>query len=57
MRPDGKLSKTFTKDDMKRYEYASKVNKDLLVKAGCDPDDIHNSSFTLGHPSVTVRVG
>jgi choline dehydrogenase-like flavoprotein len=27
------------------------------LKAGCDPDDIHHSSFVMGHPSGTVRVG
>jgi len=57
VRPDGKLSKTFTEQDMKRFEYASDINKKILIKAGCDPNDIHNSSFTLGHPSGTVRVG
>ncbi len=57
VRPDGRLSKTFTKQDMKRFEYASRTNKDILIKAGCDPNDIHNSGFVLGHPRGTVRVG
>ena len=55
--PDGKLSKTFTEDDMKRFDYSREVNTRILIKAGCDPNDIHHSGFILGHPSGTVKVG
>jgi len=34
-----------------RIDYARETNKKLIVKAGCDPDDIHNSGFIMGHPS------
>lgn len=54
---DGKVSKTFTERDQKRFEYGRESNKRLLVKAGCDPDGIHHSGFILGHPSGTVRMG
>jgi len=54
---DGKISKTFTKQDLGRFEYARGVNEKILVKAGCDPDDLHHSGFVMGHPSGTVRVG
>ncbi|NQT73801.1 MAG: hypothetical protein HQ553_13695 [Chloroflexi bacterium] len=55
--PNGKISKTFTEQDHKRFEYSREINKNILVKAGCDPNDIHYSSFVMGHPSGTVRVG
>ena len=54
---DGKISKTFTEHDRQRFEYAREVNKKVVIKAGCDPDDIHHSGFVLGHPSGTVKVG
>lgn len=54
---NGKISKTFTERDRKHFEYARDVNKRILLKAGCDPDDIHYSSFVLGHPSGSVKVG
>ncbi len=55
--PNGNLSKTFTEDDMKRFAYSREVNTRILVKAGCDQNDIHHSGFILGHPSGTVKVG
>ncbi|MFO8101848.1 MAG: GMC family oxidoreductase [Dehalococcoidia bacterium] len=54
---DGKLSKTFTEDDMRRFAYSREVNTRILLKAGCDPSDIHHSGFILGHPGGTVKVG
>ena len=54
---DGKLSKTFTEGDLKRFEYSRQVNTKVLTRAGCDPNDLHHSGFILGHPSGTVRVG
>jgi len=54
---DGKISKTFTVQDNQRFEYAREINRKVLIKAGCDPDDIHHSGFVLGHPSGTVKVG
>lgn len=54
---DGKISKTFTERDRQRFEYARETNKKVLVKAGCEPGDVHHSGFILGHPSGTVKVG
>jgi choline dehydrogenase-like flavoprotein len=53
----GRISKTFSEADRKRFEYSRETSKKLLLKAGCDPDDIHHSGFVMGHPSGTVRVG
>ncbi|MBN1289607.1 MAG: GMC family oxidoreductase [Actinobacteria bacterium] len=54
---DGKVSNTFTDADWDRIEYGRSVGREILVKAGCDPYDIHTTPLTLGHPSATVRVG
>ncbi len=55
--PGGRLSKTFTQRDRQRFDYARETNKKIIVKAGCDPDDIHHSGFIMGHPSGSVKVG
>jgi choline dehydrogenase-like flavoprotein len=54
---DGRISKTFSERDLKRFEYSREISKKILVKAGCDPDDLHHSGFVMGHPSGTVKVG
>ncbi|MCK5654610.1 MAG: GMC family oxidoreductase, partial [Dehalococcoidia bacterium] len=54
---DGKVSKTFTQMDWSRVEYGRATGERILVKAGCDPYDLHHTGFTLAHPSGTVRVG
>ena len=53
----GRISKTFSERDLKRFEYSRETSKKILLKAGCDPDDIHHSGFVMGHPSGTVKVG
>ena len=55
--PDGKTSKTFTDKDWKVFKYARDTAEKILVKAGCDPNDIHHANFVLGHPSSTVKIG
>jgi choline dehydrogenase-like flavoprotein len=55
--PNGAISKTFTEEDRRRFEYSRGINTRILVKAGCDQDDIHHSGFVMGHPSGTLRVG
>ncbi len=54
---DGSISKTFTKGDEERFKYGHEMNTKILLKAGCNPSDIHHSSFVMGHPSSTVRIG
>jgi choline dehydrogenase-like flavoprotein len=54
---DGSISKTFTDQDNKRFAYSREINEKVLLKAGCDPNDLHHSGFVMGHPSGTVRVG
>ena len=54
---NGKVSKTFTEQDWKRLEYGRVTMQKTLAKAGCDPYDFHHGTFTLGHPSSSVRIG
>lgn len=53
----GVISKQFTDKDRSAFHYAVETAEKILVKAGCDPNDIYNAGFTMGHPSSTVRVG
>ena len=55
--PDGKVSKTFTQRDWNRIKYGRETAERILVKAGCDPNDLHHTGLTLTHPSGTVRIG
>ena len=55
--PNGRISKNFTDKDWKVFKHARATAEKILVKAGCDPDDLHHSNFVLGHPSSTVKVG
>ena len=55
--PDGKISKTFTERDRRRFEYGRDVNTRILERAGGDPNDIHHSGLVLGHTGGTIRVG
>lgn len=54
---NGRISKNFTDKDWKVFKHARSTAERILVKAGCDPDDLHHSNFVLGHPSSTVKVG
>ena len=55
--PDGRISKTFTDRDRQAFKYARATAERILIKAGCDPGDLHHANFVLGHPSSTVKVG
>lgn len=55
--PNGKISKRFTDKDWKVFKHARDTAEKILVKSGCDPDDLHHANFVLGHPSSTVKVG
>jgi choline dehydrogenase-like flavoprotein len=55
--PDGKVSKTFTQRDWNRIKYGRETAERILVKTGCDPNDLHHTGLTLTHPSGTVRIG
>ena len=54
---EGRISKPMTDRDRERLHHASIVSRQILVKAGCDPDSIFLSRLRGTHPSATVRLG
>jgi choline dehydrogenase-like flavoprotein len=54
---DGRISKPRTKRDVLRLEWGAAASEKILIKAGCDPYNIHHSGVIVGHPASTVRVG
>jgi choline dehydrogenase-like flavoprotein len=54
---EGGISKPMTARDRERLHHATVVSRQILVKAGCDPDSIYVSRLRGTHPSATVRLG
>jgi len=54
---EGKISKPTTARDRYRLNHASIVSRNILIKAGCDPDSIFVSPLRGTHPCATVRIG
>jgi len=54
---EGRISKGMTARDRERLHHATVVSRQILVKAGCDPDSIYVSRMRGTHPSATVRLG
>jgi len=54
---DGKISKPTTAQDRYRLNHASIVSREILIKAGCDPDSIFVGPLRGTHPCATVRIG
>jgi choline dehydrogenase-like flavoprotein len=55
--PNGRISKPLTEPDRGRLERAERVCREILVRAGADPDVIFMSPQRGTHPSGTVRIG
>ncbi len=54
---DDKVSKPRTERDIYRLEWGAAAAEKILIKAGCDPYNMHHSGVIVGHPAATVRVG
>jgi choline dehydrogenase-like flavoprotein len=54
---EGRISKPMTARDSYRLNRAAIVCRQILVKAGCDPDSIFVTPQRGTHPSCTVRIG
>ncbi len=54
---DGGVSKTFTPDDLDKLEYGKVILENILIKAGCNPGEIHHGGRVISHPSGTAPVG
>jgi choline dehydrogenase-like flavoprotein len=52
-----RVSKPMTERDRERLHHATVISRQILVKAGCDPDSIYVSRLRGTHPSATVRLG
>lgn len=54
---EGKISKPTTPQDRYRLNHASIVCREILIKAGCDPDSIFVGPLRGTHPCGTVKIG
>ena len=55
--PNGKVSKSVTKNDEARLNAGSALSREILVKAGADPKSIIVSKVQGAHPGGTAAVG
>ncbi len=55
--PDGEISMPLTEVDMRRANQGYLVCRDILIKAGCDPDSIFWNPPRGTHPCGTARIG
>jgi choline dehydrogenase-like flavoprotein len=54
---DERVSKTWTSDDLDKIDYAKVMLEKVLIKGGCNPDEIYSSTKVIGHPSGTAPIG
>jgi choline dehydrogenase-like flavoprotein len=54
---EGEISKPMTERDQFKLNHAAIVCRQILVKAGADPDTIFITPLRGTHPSGTVRLG
>lgn len=55
--PDGSISKPVTDEDHKKARHGYQTSREILVKAGCDPESVFWSLPRGTHPCATVRIG
>jgi choline dehydrogenase-like flavoprotein len=54
---EGEISKPMTDRDRFKLNHAAIVSRQILIKAGADPDTIFVTPLRGTHPSGTVRLG
>jgi choline dehydrogenase-like flavoprotein len=54
---DESVSKTWTMKDQDKIDYAKVMLEKVLIKGGCNPDEIYSSTKIIGHPSGTAPIG
>ncbi len=54
---DGTIDKTYTKEDMERFDKSTKVSKEILIKSGAYSDSIRVAHNIGGHPGGTAAIG
>jgi choline dehydrogenase-like flavoprotein len=53
---DGRINKGLTSTDRKKQDRAHSIAKEILIRAGCNPDSIFVTPLRGTHPSGTVRI-
>lgn len=54
---NGRISKTFTKNDNKSMASGVKIVKEVMIRAGVEPDTIAVAKGIGGHPGGTAAIG
>ncbi len=54
---DGRISKPLTDNDRHRLNRGAAVAREILIKAGCDPNTIMTGPVRGAHPGATARIG
>jgi choline dehydrogenase-like flavoprotein len=54
---DGSIEKKATEDDQKKLDEGASISKEILIKAGCDPESIFSVSSAGAHPGGTAAIG
>lgn len=54
---DGTISKQLTAHDKSKLEEAYKIEKEIMIGAGAEPDSIFTGLYESGHPCCTAAIG
>lgn len=54
---DGTIHKTLTYQDKAKLDEAHKINREILIAAGAQPDSIFRTAYEAGHPACTAAIG
>jgi choline dehydrogenase-like flavoprotein len=54
---EGDVDKPFTRNDRRKLDLGSVISRRILIKSGCDPNNLYNSPVRGTHPSGTCRIG
>jgi choline dehydrogenase-like flavoprotein len=54
---DGSIEKKATEEDQKKLNEGFSISKEVLIKAGCDPESIFTTNVESAHPGGTAAIG
>jgi choline dehydrogenase-like flavoprotein len=55
--PDGSVSKDLTESDLEKIRLGTSISKEILIKAGVDPDSFVETQPAGAHPGGTAAIG
>jgi choline dehydrogenase-like flavoprotein len=55
--PDGSVSKDLTESDLEKIRLGTSISKEILIKAGVDPDSFIETQPAGAHPGGTAAIG